>query len=111
MFASFQDVSVLEPVPLGLSFPGLRPSKGMTALEKADKVLVGVENRTAEASKPTSLGRKQKEWRTGGSGSGFQPRPSISTMAALALGSVSSLFREGKWGCQEKEVRRCLCKV
>lgn len=81
MFMSFQAVNALEPGPLGLSFPGLRQSKGMTGLEKADKVLVwGGEQDSQRPANQYLWEGNRKNGGQGGWGSGFQPRPSISTM-------------------------------
>lgn len=66
MFTSFQDVSVLEPVSLGLSFPGLCQSKGMTGLEKADKVLVWGGEQDSRGQQTNIFGKETE--RVGGGG-------------------------------------------
>lgn len=68
MFTSFRDVSVLEPVYLGLSFPGLRQSKGMTGLEKADKVLVWGGEQDSRGQQTNIFGKETE--RPGDSGTG-----------------------------------------
>lgn len=89
MFTSFQDVSVLEPVYLGLSFPGLRQSKGMTGLEKADKVLVWGGEQDSRGQQTNIFGKGTE--RAGDRGTGgldSSPGPPFH-QAALALGAQS----------------------
>lgn len=80
-FMSFQAVSALEPGSLGLIFPGLCERKGTPGLEKGDTVLVWGAERDSRRPANQHLGEgNRKSGGQGGRGSGFQPRPSISTM-------------------------------